>query len=85
MNPFCGEKRGEGRERKKERRGREERERREGGESSGRKGGLEKRSNERWDSWEFCIKLSKLFDTCALKGCFPYIFMSRAHKNGKLE
>ena len=31
-----------------------------GGESSGRKGGLEKRSNERWDSWELCIKSSKL-------------------------
>ena len=25
-------------------------------------GGLEMRSNERWDSWELCIKSPKLFD-----------------------
>ena len=58
LNPFCGERRGEGRERSKKKKGRGVRER------SGRKGGLEKRSNEKWDSWELCIKSSKLFHTC---------------------
>lgn len=55
--------------------GKGEKEGKGGRERSGRKGGLEKRSNERWDSWELCIKLSKLFHTCGLKGYFPHVLI----------
>ena len=71
LNPFCGERRGEGRERKDKER--KDKERKKEGGRSGRKGGLERRRSERWDSWEFRIKSPKLFDICGSKGYFLYV------------